>query len=141
MARGADDAGAVARRRGRRRVPDGHPAAARGRPIHHGAVLAGLRIIRHVPGLRRPGPPIQGAGRAARTGRSGVVNRGDRALLLLPLALTAIGVIMVYSSSAILGITRFQDPDYFFTRQLTRALLGVAAMLVCVKLRLRLLEA
>ena len=69
------------------------------------------------------------------------MNRGDRALLVLPLALTAIGVIMVYSSSAILGITRFQDPDYFFTRQLMRALLGVAAMLLCARLRLRVLEA
>jgi len=69
------------------------------------------------------------------------VNRGDRALLLLPLALTAVGVVMVYSSSAILGITRFQDPDYFFTRQLIRAGLGVAAMLLCARLRLRVLEA
>ncbi len=69
------------------------------------------------------------------------MNRGDRALLLLPLALTAVGVVMVYSSSAILGITRFQDPDYFFTRQLLRAGLGVAAMLACARLRLRALEA
>jgi cell division protein FtsW len=69
------------------------------------------------------------------------VNRGDRALLLLPLALTAVGVVMVYSSSAILGITRFQDPDYFFFRQLLRALLGVMTMVACTRLRLRLLEA
>jgi cell division protein FtsW len=69
------------------------------------------------------------------------VNRGDRALLLLPLALTAVGVVMVYSSSAILGITRFQDPDYFVLRQLTRAALGVAAMILFAKLRLRVLEA
>ena len=53
------------------------------------------------------------------------MNRGDRWLLLLPLALTAIGVVMVYSSSAILGITRYQDPNHFFGRQLVRALLGV----------------
>ena len=69
------------------------------------------------------------------------MNRGDRALLLLPLALTAVGIVMVYSSSAILGITRFQDPDYFFTRQLMRALLGVAVLLACARLRLRALEA
>jgi cell division protein FtsW len=62
-------------------------------------------------------------------------------LLVLPLALTAAGVIMVYSSSAILGITRYQDPDYFFTRQLLRATLGVAVMLGCARLRLRVLEA
>ena len=69
------------------------------------------------------------------------MNRGDRVLLILPLALTAAGVVMVYSSSAILGITRFQDPDYFFTRQLGRAALGIAAMLLCARLRLRVLEA
>ena len=69
------------------------------------------------------------------------MNRGDRALMLLPLALTVVGVLMVYSSSAILGITRHQDPDYFFTRQLLRAGIGVAAMLVCARVRLRDLEA
>jgi cell division protein FtsW len=69
------------------------------------------------------------------------VNRGDRVLLILPLALTAVGVVMVYSSSAILGITRYEDPNYFFVRQLGRALLGIAAMLLCARLRLRVLEA
>ena len=68
------------------------------------------------------------------------MNRGDRALLLLPLALTVVGVVMVYSSSAILGITRYQNPDYFFLRQLLRALLGVAVMLACTKVRMRTLE-
>ncbi len=69
------------------------------------------------------------------------MNRGDRALLVLPLALTVLGIVMVYSSSAILGITRYSDPDYFFTRQMGRAALGVAAMLLCARLRLRVLEA
>jgi cell division protein FtsW len=69
------------------------------------------------------------------------VNRGDRWLLVLPLALTAIGVVMVYSSSAILGMTRYNDPDYFLSRQLLRAGLGVAALIVCAKLPLRRLEA
>ena len=69
------------------------------------------------------------------------MNRGDRALLILPLALTAVGVVMVYSSSAILGITRFQNPDYFFFRQLLRALIGVAAMVACTRVRLKTLEA
>src|SRR6185369_14902077 len=109
--------------------------------VAHRAVLAGLRVVRHVPGLRGSRPPLQGRGRAPRARRGDLVNRGDRALLLLPLALTAVGVVMVYSSSAILGITRFQDPDYFFTRQLIRAGLGVAAMLLCARLRLRVLEA
>ncbi|NOT35481.1 MAG: putative lipid II flippase FtsW [Candidatus Eisenbacteria bacterium] len=68
------------------------------------------------------------------------MNRGDRWLLILPLLLTAVGVIMVYSSSAILGITRYHDPDYFLQRQLMRAGLGVVVLLVFAKLRLRAIE-
>ena len=65
------------------------------------------------------------------------VNRGDRWLIVLPLALTAVGVVMVYSSSAILGITRYQDPNYFLSRQLFRAGLGVVVLLAAAKLDLR----
>ncbi len=68
------------------------------------------------------------------------MRRGDRWLLVLPLALTAVGVVMVYSSSAILGITRYQDPDYFLSKQLIRAALGVGALLLCARLSLRWLE-
>jgi cell division protein FtsW len=68
------------------------------------------------------------------------VNRGDRWLIVLPLALTAVGVVMVYSSSAILGITRYQDPNYFLSRQLFRAALGLAVLLATAKLDLKRLE-
>ncbi len=68
------------------------------------------------------------------------MSRGDRWLLVLPLALTAVGVIMVYSSSAILGFTRYQDPNYFLSRQLFRALLGVAVLVVTSRLDLRRVE-
>jgi cell division protein FtsW len=69
------------------------------------------------------------------------MNRGDRWLLVLPLLLTAFGVIMVYSSSAILGITRYQDPNYFLARQFLRAGLGVAVLLLCAaKVDLRKFE-
>ncbi len=68
------------------------------------------------------------------------MTRGDRWLRILPLALTAIGVIMVYSSSAILGITRYQDPNHFLVKQVFRAGLGVVAMLACARLPLRWLE-
>lgn len=66
--------------------------------------------------------------------------RGDRWLLILPLALTALGVIMVYSSSSILGMTRFDDSNYFFSRQAMRALLGVIVLLVVARLELRWVE-
>ena len=69
------------------------------------------------------------------------MNRGDRWLLVLPLVLTGLGIIMVYSSSAILGITRYQDPNYFLTRQLIRAALGVGVMLLFARIDLRRLEA
>jgi cell division protein FtsW len=69
------------------------------------------------------------------------VNRGDRWLIVLPLALTAVGVIMVYSSSAILGITRYQDPNYFLSKQLLRAALGIVVLVVAAKLDLRRIEA
>jgi cell division protein FtsW len=69
------------------------------------------------------------------------VNRGDRWLIVLPLVLTAVGVIMVYSSSAILGLTRYHDADYFLTRQLLRAALGIAVLLVTARLDLRRVEA
>ena len=68
------------------------------------------------------------------------MNRGDRWLLTLPLVLTGLGVVMVYSSSTILGITRFQDPNHFLFKQLIRAGVGVIAMVACSRLPLRRLE-
>ena len=68
------------------------------------------------------------------------MSRGDRWLLVLALALSAVGLVMVYSSSAIIGITRYQDPNHFFTRQLLRVLLGASVLLACARLRLRHLE-
>ena len=61
------------------------------------------------------------------------MNRGDRWLIVLPLLLTALGVIMVYSSSAILGITRYQDPNYFLARQFVRAVAGIAVLWTCAR--------
>jgi cell division protein FtsW len=58
------------------------------------------------------------------------MSRGDRWLLILPLILTAVGLVMVYSSSAILGITRYQDPDHFLMKQLFRVGLGIVVFAV-----------
>jgi cell division protein FtsW len=68
------------------------------------------------------------------------MKRGDRWIIALAFALTAVGVIMVYSSSAILGITRYQDPDHFLVRQLQRVALGVVALVMCARLNPRRLE-
>src|SRR5262249_21353152 len=51
-----------------------------------------------------------------------------------------VGVIMVYSSSAILGITRYQDPNHFLVKQLFRAVLGVGVLALCTRVDLRRLE-
>src|SRR5262249_21568842 len=126
-------------RRRRRRVPRSAAAPRRAWCAGRSAV-AGLRVVRHVPRLRGPRSSLQGRGRAAACSGGGDVNRGDRWLLVLPLALTAIGVIMVYSSSAILGITRFHDPNYFLLRQLARAAIGVAVLLIAARADLRRLE-
>ncbi len=69
------------------------------------------------------------------------MSRGDRWLLILPLILTAVGLVMVYSSSAILGITRYQDPDHFLTKQLFRVVLGIAVFtIVALRADLRFIE-
>jgi len=68
------------------------------------------------------------------------MSRGDRWLLVLALALAAVGLIMVYSSSAILGITRYQDPNHFLSRQTIRVLLGVAVLFAVARVRLRWIE-
>jgi len=68
------------------------------------------------------------------------VNRGDRWLLVLPLLLTGVGLVMVYSSSAILGLTRYQDSGYFFSRQVFRTVLGVVVLLLATRIDLRRLE-
>ena len=69
------------------------------------------------------------------------MSRGDRWLLVLPLCLTALGVIMVYSSSAILGITRYQDPNHYLFKQLVRVGLGLVVMWGAMRVDLRRLEA
>jgi cell division protein FtsW len=68
------------------------------------------------------------------------MTRGDRLLMLLPLALTAVGVVMVYSSSSIIGITRYDDPNYYLGKQLLRALLGFGVMLLASRIDLARLE-
>jgi len=68
------------------------------------------------------------------------VSRGDRLLLLLAIALAAVGLVMVYSSSAILGITRYQDPNHFLSRQAVRVLAGLAVLLAASRVRLAWLE-
>ena len=51
--------------------------------------------------------------------------RGDRALLLAVAALTALGLVMVFSASEVQGWLWFHNPAYYFERQLMWLALGV----------------
>jgi len=57
----------------------------------------------------------------------------DRVLFLVTLALVVFGVVMVFSSSAVIAQERFGDPNYFFFKQLVAASIGVALMFVVMK--------
>ncbi len=52
----------------------------------------------------------------------------DRVLITATLLLVGIGIVMIYSSSAIRAQERFGDPSLFLKRQLLWALLGTTAM-------------
>lgn len=54
----------------------------------------------------------------------------DYALLLTTLVLIAIGVTMVYSSSAIFAREKFGDADYFLKRQLASVIIGFGALMI-----------
>ncbi|MCK5912313.1 MAG: putative lipid II flippase FtsW [Desulfuromusa sp.] len=54
----------------------------------------------------------------------------DTTLLLLTVSLTCIGVVMVYSSSAIMAADKFHDGFYFLKRQLAYTVIGFVLMAV-----------
>ena len=69
------------------------------------------------------------------------MRRGDRWLVGLALALTAVGLVMVYSSGSFLAFVKYGDPNYFLRQQLVRTALGAAVLFGCSRLSLRWLEA
>jgi cell division protein FtsW len=58
--------------------------------------------------------------------------RFDYVLLFVVLALVGIGIVMVYSTSAILAGDRFQDPYFFLKRQALFAAIGFLLMIVAM---------
>ena len=54
--------------------------------------------------------------------------RPDPALLMLVLLLTAFGLVILFSASAYNGKVRFQDPAYYFKKQLFATALGLLVM-------------
>jgi len=60
--------------------------------------------------------------------------RYDRNLLVTVMALSTLGLIMIYSSSSVLALTRKGDTGYFFFRQGIWMLAGLAVMLVLMRI-------
>ena len=67
--------------------------------------------------------------------------RYDPLLLAAVLLLVMSGVVMVYSASAVYAGARLGDPLWFFKRQATGALIGLAVLLAVMKVGYRRLEA
>jgi len=53
----------------------------------------------------------------------------DKTVVVLALLLVSVGVVMVYSASAVLAVKRFGDSFYFFKRQLVWAAVGVLILM------------
>jgi cell division protein FtsW len=60
--------------------------------------------------------------------------RFDRKLLGVSLGLLALGIVMIYSSSAVIALTRKGNPSYFFTHQLLWAGIGLVVLLVTLNI-------
>ena len=59
--------------------------------------------------------------------------RFDWALTLPVACLVALGVVMVYSSSAFLGASRYDSATFFLQRHVFRVVLGVIVLFVCMR--------
>ena len=65
----------------------------------------------------------------------------DFVLFITTLVLVGVGLVMVFSSSAVTASVENQSPYYFFQRQLIWALIGLLAMIVIMRINyLRLRE-
>src|SRR5690606_1569968 len=68
-------------------------------------------------------------------------HRPDYMLLMIAVALLAVGLIVVYSISPGLAATRDVSPSYFVSKQLIAIGLGIAAFAIFSNLPLRILKA
>jgi cell division protein FtsW len=63
--------------------------------------------------------------------------KSDKWLFLATLLLLGTSIVMVYSASVVLGMTKFQNPHYFFYKQLVWAALGLGVLLVSMRIDYR----
>ena len=73
-------------------------------------------------------------------GEPAVAAQPDRWLVILPLALTAVGLLLVYTSSSILGLSQHGDAFHYVAKQAGRAVLGLAAFVFLARRDYRRLE-
>jgi cell division protein FtsW len=59
--------------------------------------------------------------------------RPDWVLFVITLSLVIFGVVMVFSSSAVMAKAKFEDPNYFSFKQIMAAVFGLALMFVVMK--------
>lgn len=71
---------------------------------------------------------------AIKPGKSAVPNSYDWGLITIVATLVVLGTIMVFSASYTIGIAGYGSPFYFLFRQLAWVALGVAAMLVTMRI-------
>ncbi|OGW38721.1 MAG: cell division protein FtsW [Nitrospirae bacterium GWD2_57_9] len=64
----------------------------------------------------------------------------DKTLLFAVLALIAVSVVMVYSSSSVVALRAYEDPAFFMKRQLLWALVGLGVMAAAMRMDHRLLD-
>jgi len=65
---------------------------------------------------------------------TGDTGKPDRLLLALTLLLVAVGIVMVYSSSVVVAQERYHTSSFFLKRHLFRALLGLLALAVMIRI-------
>ena len=61
----------------------------------------------------------------------------DPIILVSAIALIAIGIVMVYSSSAVIAMQRYHDPQFFLKRHLMWLILGLISMVVVARIDYR----
>ncbi len=62
----------------------------------------------------------------------------DKVVLIVTLLLVTVGVVMVYSSSAIIAFKKYEDSLFFLKRQILWTLLGIIGMIVCSRIDYRI---
>src|SRR5436190_3073163 len=60
--------------------------------------------------------------------------RPDWVLFVITLSLVIFGVVMVFSSSAVMAQLKFENPNYFSFKQIMAALLGLVLMFIVMKI-------